>query len=143
MIRPYKIEDCNDIIDIAKCIKSNFIDIELLESIIDDKNYLLLVDYEEEVRGFVYLSISFDQADIYDIAIKEKYRRKHIATNLINSITSFNNDIKELFLEVRASNLIAIKLYESLNFKQYLIRKNYYGDEDALCMKKIIKEGEL
>ncbi|WP_339355304.1 hypothetical protein [Candidatus Regiella insecticola] len=43
------------------------------------------------------------------------------------------------WLEVRQSNLGAIALYNSLNFKAVSIRKNYYpctkGNENAVIMK--------
>ena len=45
-----------------------------------------------------------------------------------------NEKLSSIFLEVRESNLPAIKLYEKFNFTQISIRKNYYPDnkEDAL-----------
>jgi ribosomal-protein-alanine N-acetyltransferase len=43
-------------------------------------------------------------------------------------------------LEVRASNESAIKLYEKFGFEKVTIRKNYYGNEDAILMRKKIKE---
>jgi ribosomal-protein-alanine N-acetyltransferase len=43
-----------------------------------------------------------------------------------------------LWLEVRASNVAAIALYESLGFNEATIRRNYYptadGREDAIIM---------
>ena len=50
-----------------------------------------------------------------------------------------NAQIKQLFLEVRKSNLVAISLYKSLDFYRIGIRKNYYrtpsGREDAIVMQ--------
>ena len=51
-----------------------------------------------------------------------------------------NDSETTLFLEVRASNVIAQKLYQNLGFKAYHTRKNYYQDpvEDAILMRKLI-----
>ena len=48
----------------------------------------------------------------------------------------YNNYIKYITLEVRASNVPAIKLYEKYGFKSLGVRKGYYQDngEDALIM---------
>jgi ribosomal-protein-alanine N-acetyltransferase len=49
-------------------------------------------------------------------------------------------DVRECFLEVRASNAGAIQLYRSLGFTQIGERKNYYpgneGREDALILSR-------
>ncbi|MCD7873034.1 MAG: hypothetical protein LUG21_07050 [Clostridiales bacterium] len=44
----------------------------------------------------------------------------------------------EVFLDVRESNIPAIKLYESLGFYDTGVRKNYYSSptENAVLMKK-------
>ena len=44
--------------------------------------------------------------------------------------------VKEVFLEVRRSNLPAINLYKSNGYQKISERKNYYGNEDALIFKK-------
>ena len=46
-----------------------------------------------------------------------------------------------LFLEVRESNVNAIKLYEKMEYKNIGIRKNFYEKpvENAIIMSKIIE----
>jgi len=42
-------------------------------------------------------------------------------------------------LEVRQSNVPAIRLYEHFGFVEYFVRKGYYeGKEDALLMEKAL-----
>ncbi len=47
-------------------------------------------------------------------------------------------DIQTVYLEVRASNAVAISLYDSLGFNEVGLRNNYYpadkGHEDAVIM---------
>ena len=53
-------------------------------------------------------------------------------------LKAYENKIHELTLEVRASNIEAIALYEKYGFQILGIRRNYYTDnnEDALIMWK-------
>ena len=41
-----------------------------------------------------------------------------------------------ILLEVNTMNYKAISLYEKYGFKEYGTRKNYYGNSDAILMKK-------
>jgi ribosomal-protein-alanine N-acetyltransferase len=51
--------------------------------------------------------------------------------------------VAEAFLEVRPSNLAAIRLYQHLGFEQIGIRRGYYqaseGREDAIVLKRELK----
>jgi ribosomal-protein-alanine N-acetyltransferase len=52
--------------------------------------------------------------------------------------------VQWLWLEVRPSNLIARKLYESMDFEFVAVRKNYYpavdGREDAVILRLAVNE---
>ncbi|WP_338604755.1 ribosomal protein S18-alanine N-acetyltransferase [Sulfolobus tengchongensis] len=77
---------------------------------------------------------------VVSIAVLEEYRRKGIATSLLeHSMRSMKNDYnaEEVYLEVRVSNYAAISLYEKLGFKKVKVLKNYYADgEDAYLMAR-------
>lgn len=79
-----------------------------------------------------------DEGHITTIAVKKSYQRKHIGEALIVKILEdcYKEGIKYLTLEVRASNLPAIGLYEKYGFNSLGTRKGYYQDnnEDALIM---------
>jgi ribosomal-protein-alanine N-acetyltransferase len=49
-----------------------------------------------------------------------------------------NHGAKNIFLEVRPSNMEAVSLYESIGFNEMAVRRNYYpaknGREDAILM---------
>ena len=53
----------------------------------------------------------------------------------------FTGTVKEVFLEVRKSNLEAINFYKKYNFKQIGVRKDYYKDpiENALVFGLYLK----
>ena len=48
------------------------------------------------------------------------------------------NNLKKLNLEVRENNINAIKFYEKLGFVKVRTIKNYYGNENAFFMIKVL-----
>ena len=84
-----------------------------------------------------------DQADIQTIAVREDKRGLGIGRLLMNSLTQQATDLdaKEIFLEVRADNSVAQKLYKLFGFKQIGTRKKYYQPDgvDAFIMKTDLK----
>ena len=93
-----------------------------------------------EVVGFVGVWIIAGEGDITNIAVRSKYRKQGIASNLLIKLfdvcKTFN--CEDITLEVRASNTPAQNLYKKFNFKEEGIRKGYYSDngEDAIIMWK-------
>lgn len=99
----------------------------------------MLRGYVEEQDGKIvgYLSLSYDGdiIEIYNLCVDERYRRRHIAYNLL--MHAFETlDAKSSILEVRASNINAISLYTKLGYKEIHRRKKYYQNEDAIVLEK-------
>ena len=92
--------------------------------------YVYLID--SKVCGYLIVLDSIDVYEILAIATIEEYRNKGIAQKLLDKIKT-----KNIFLEVRESNQIAINFYKKNNFKEISIRKNYYSKptENAIIMK--------
>ena len=113
--------------------KDSAISEKSLHSILGDKNYTVYV-YIIDDNVCSYL-VSLDSIDVYEvisIATAIEYRNKQCAQKLLDKIKN-----KDIFLEVRESNLLAINFYKKNNFKQISIRKKYYSEptEDAIIMK--------
>ena len=91
----------------------------------------------ETVVGYVGSQTVLQEADMMNIAVAETHRRQGIARLLVEELIC-QLDAYQLTLEVRASNAPAIRLYESLGFRQVGLRKNYYRKpkEDALILRK-------
>ena len=92
--------------------------------------YVYLID--DKVCGYLMILDSIDVYEILAIATVEEYRNKGIAQELLDKIKT-----KDIFLEVRESNKVAINFYKKNNFKEISIRKNYYSEptENAIIMK--------
>ncbi len=99
------------------------------------------------IAGYVGLYIIIGDCDIANVAVLPEFRKRGIAIKLMEHAESFakEKNVNKLMLEVRASNLPAISLYEKLGFSTVGIRKNYYTQpkEDALLMDKTIDEQDL
>ena len=95
---------------------------------------------DDKVVGYVGSQTVIDETDMMNIAVHPDHRRKGIAEALIEALTDALREkgSKALTLEVRASNIPAITLYDKLGFVQVGLRKNYYRNpkEDALILRK-------
>ena len=103
--------------------------------------YLFRVAYiGSELVAQAGLILSFDEADVVNVAVKPEYRKNGIAFELLNELMKAGSEkgVKDFTLEVRAGNQAAIALYEKLGFKTEGIRKDFYREpvEDALIMWK-------
>lgn len=105
--------------------------------------YVLAVD-NNKVIAYCGLYKVLDEADITNIAVHPEYRRKGIATKILNIIFKHccDNNISKITLEVRQSNENAINLYKNNGFVIVGERKKYYSDngETAILMTKQIEE---
>lgn len=82
------------------------------------------------------------EADIHTIAVAEKARRNGVGRQIMTELENWaiNRHAKEIFLEMKTTNLEAKPLYESLGYEVVSIRKNYYGSNtDAFVMRKVVK----
>ena len=106
---------------------------ESTENLIKEDNsfiYTYLID--EKVCGYLMVLDSIDVYEILAIATIEEYRNNGIAQELLDKIKT-----KDIFLEVRESNQVAINFYKKNKFKEISVRKNYYSEpnENAIIMK--------
>ena len=104
--------------------------------------YCLIQEVNQEFSGFAIQTISFDEAHILNIGIREKFRKKGLGQDLLNQIVHASKELgsKKILLEVRISNKAAIDFYSKSGFKKLRLSKDYYrlpdGTEDALIMVK-------
>jgi len=91
-----------------------------------------------EVAGYCIYWITGEETEILNIAVSTKFRRQSYARAMLSEVVekSKKEKSKAVFLDVRAGNEPAKKLYASAGFEKTAVRKNYYGSEDALVLKK-------
>jgi len=76
-----------------------------------------------------------DEIEILNVAVDPPNRRRGVARSLVQELIGKNPGTA--FLEVRQSNVAARKLYHSLGFEAFGVRRDYYSDpiESAIVMK--------
>ena len=89
-----------------------------------------------EVCGFITANAVLDEINIYNVAVREGFRRLGIASALLAKLEEEKPRV--INLEVRESNASAIALYEKCGFEQVGKRKNFYSKptENAVLMTK-------
>lgn len=106
--------------------------------------YYVLAVLNDKVIGYCGLYKVLDEADITNIAVHPEFRKQGLAERMLENIIKHCelNKISKITLEVRKSNINAIKLYEKNAFKVVGERKNYYSDnnETAILMTRKTEE---
>lgn len=112
----------------------------ILMEVISSKSRYLVVDVEGEILGYAGLWKIFDEGHVTNIAVKKGYRHKGLGRAMMEQLISDTKceGVGSFTLEVRASNVGALKLYRSLEFEEAGRRKNFYEKprEDAIIMWK-------
>lgn len=123
--------------ELGLLVNSNFFNIYKLEDILSNE-YDYLYGYYLDVKlvAFIHVNKLYEVMDIVNVVVNPSYRKKGIATKLIDYAISQFDDLKSIMLEVNENNSNAISLYNKNNFKVINKRNNYYGSEAALIMKR-------
>ncbi len=91
--------------------------------------------------GYGVMSTGAGEAHILNLCVRETMRGRGIGRTLLRQLLDLAAEagVEDAFLEVRPSNLAAIRLYQSLGFVQVGVRKGYYqaagGREDATVLR--------
>lgn len=139
-IRPMRVKDLPDILEIehrsfpTPWSKSAFLS-ELLEN---QRAYYLVADSEGRAVGYIGLWLIAGEGHITNVAVHPDWRHRGIGRRLLLAMADYciSQGARRMTLEVRRSNHIAQRLYESLGFVYCGTRKGYYRDngEDAFIM---------
>jgi ribosomal-protein-alanine N-acetyltransferase len=111
-----------------------------LTSLAEAGSLALVMEESGEIIGFLVGRRVGDQADVFNLAVKYKHRRKGHATRLLEAaLQEFaGQGAQKVYLDVRQSNTKAIAFYEKHGFAKTGLRKAYYRnpDEPAVIMQK-------
>ena len=104
-----------------------------------DTSHFVVATVDEKVVGYMGLQVFCGEGYVTNVAVLPEYRRQGIAKMLIEK--QLQNDMSFITLEVRESNLPAIKLYEFCGFENVGIRPKFYTDptENAIIMTKYLR----
>lgn len=101
---------------------------------------LLIAEVKGAVAGYAVFWAVLDQGELGNVAVDEAARGQGIGSKLVEAILerALDRGVREVFLEVRKSNVRAQELYKAFGFDEVGQRRNYYLQprEDAIVMKK-------
>jgi ribosomal-protein-alanine N-acetyltransferase len=101
---------------------------------------LFVAEEKTVVVGYSVFWCVLDQGELGNVSVAPGWRRRGIGEALVRAVLTHARDrgVREIFLEVRVSNMGAQKLYERYGFQQVGRRRNYYTEpvEDALVMRR-------
>ena len=142
-IRKATISDLEGISNLQKDYEHILITENSLKSdLTNDRAIYFIATNNSDILGCIGGLILVDHADISIVITNKQYVKNGIAYSLLKTFIEYckENNIEQIFLEVRSSNTAAIQLYEKSGFNKIHTRKNYYNDnnEDALIYIKNI-----
>lgn len=97
-----------------------------------------LIYKDDNILGYIYYSDIYERIEINQFEVYPKKRNCGIGSKLLGKLIKSSG--KDITLEVREDNIIALKLYNKFNFKKVAIRRCYYEDIDGILMERKIKE---
>ena len=103
-------------------------------------NFFVAIE-DRKIAGYMCLWTVSDEGHLTNITIKECFQKKGLGSKLMRYIIDYAKKlkIKDIFLEVRASNFSALKFYEKFGFRKIDVRKKYYSNsDDAVIMSKTL-----
>ncbi|MEM4576740.1 MAG: ribosomal protein S18-alanine N-acetyltransferase [Candidatus Nezhaarchaeales archaeon] len=150
MIREFREEDLDSVIKINRmCLPENYTPDFFIYHFREFPEGFLVAEMGNSIVGYVMTRIDrgFDyysprttlseKGHVISIAVMPYARRRGIGEKLLRKAIDVirKRGIKEVYLEVRVSNVPAINLYHKLGFKVVRRVSKYYADgEDAYVM---------
>lgn len=109
----------------------------ILQKIIQNEFIYWIHTTNSKINAYVAVQVIDDELHIIGIGVKEEFRNKNIARELMDTLLQFflNKDYVCIRLEVRETNIAAINLYKSYLFQEYGVRENYYKNESAVLFE--------
>ncbi len=102
--------------------------------------YYLIAEEDGTIVGYAGLLVSGEQADVLTLAVAADRWGRGIGSGLLEALLAeaARRGATAVFLEVRAGNARAQRLYSRYGFAEVGIRKGYYqpSGADALVMRR-------
>ena len=99
----------------------------------------LVAEADEQIVGYVVALEAADEGEILNLAVAEAGRRRGLGRALVEAIVVALTDrgVRQIYLEVRESNVPARTLYQGRGFTVAGMRRAYYRypTEDALVLR--------
>ena len=138
MIRLMQAADVEVVAKIEKSVQSHPWTLKQFEDAVTAYQSTV-IEVQGQVAGFCILQPVLDEANLLLMAIDPAQQGQGLGYQLLDaSVAMLKNNPVQIFLEVRETNIAAIKLYEKSGFHQIDLRKNYYPGSNGTREHAII-----
>ena len=138
--RPMTDADLDAVLDIERTAFSHPWSPGIFRDALKSYECWVMLEADRQV-GHGVIDLILDEAHLLNITVAPDCQGRGLGLALLNHLMTCSRERggKECFLEVRASNASAYRLYERYGFNEIGRRRNYYpaaggGSEDALVM---------
>jgi ribosomal-protein-alanine N-acetyltransferase len=106
--------------------------------------YCQVIASSDEIAGYGVMTVGAGEAHIVNLCVKPELRQRGLGNRMLVHLMEQARElgVEIMLLEVRPSNLVAVKLYMDKGFNEIGIRKAYYpsrfGREDALILARAL-----
>jgi len=103
-----------------------------------------VLEQEGEIIGHGVRSVAVGEAHVLNVCVRPDRQGRGLGRRILDRLLRLAREhaADTAFLEVRASNTVAQRLYESAGFNEIGLRRNYYpahkGREDAVVYAKAL-----
>jgi ribosomal-protein-alanine N-acetyltransferase len=104
-----------------------------------------ILELDVVLVGYGIIASGAGEAHLLNLCVREEFRNRGFGGALLSDLmaSAAKSGADVVFLEVRPANTAAIRLYETMGFRQSGLRPGYYqsasGREDALVMRREVK----
>jgi len=104
--------------------------------------YCCVAELDGECIGYAIMSTGAGEAHVLNLCVGEQWRRRGLGAGLLQQLLEYAAEAgaREIFLEVRPSNSVALQLYKAHGFAHIGVRRGYYqavgGREDAVVLRR-------
>jgi ribosomal-protein-alanine N-acetyltransferase len=157
-LRQFSTKDLESVIEVNRtCLPENYASFFFMDTFQNCPSAFRVAQVGPQIVGYIMCRIEHGFSDIkrlrfvrkghiISIAVMPEYRRAGIASELVKEALDALQEMKadECYLEVRATNETAIKLYEKLAFSLARRVSHYYADgAEALVMVVPLEGSDL
>lgn len=113
---------------------------KIFEDCLTKPYFAYSLDHDNQPLGYYIAMTVLDEVTLMDIVVSSAHQGNGFGKSLLQHLLDHcnQNNIQQIWLEVRESNAAAINLYDNAGFILVEQRLNYYpsakGKEDALIM---------
>ena len=105
-----------------------------------------VIEVNRRLIGHGILSVAAGECHLLNVCIHPQSQSRGLGRRMVEHllVQATRKRAERIFLEVRPSNEVAIKLYQSMGFVQLGLRKGYYpgigSREDAIVLSKDLRD---